>query len=93
VKSCLNLLYHDSHSWEARNHRPRGGNVEKNRLRRPPLQSPGIGYVLTGATRYGCFPVQECIAETQDWRKCQEQVSSFKKCMLEYERKKKQGLV
>lgn len=27
---------------------------------------------------------QECIAETQDWRKCQAVVSSFKECMKVY---------
>lgn len=34
------------------------------------------------------FKVQECIAETQDWRKCQNQVSEFKKCMAKYQETK-----
>ncbi|XP_037916556.1 cytochrome c oxidase assembly factor 4 homolog, mitochondrial [Hermetia illucens] len=38
--------------------------------------------------RTGCielhYKVQECIAETQDWRKCQDQVKDFKKCMETY---------
>jgi len=42
--------------------------------------------------RTGCmdlhFKVQECSAETQDWRKCQDQVSDFKKCMLKYQERK-----
>ena len=27
--------------------------------------------------------VQECIAETKDWRKCQEVVQNFRKCIEE----------
>ncbi|XP_044761888.1 cytochrome c oxidase assembly factor 4 homolog, mitochondrial [Coccinella septempunctata] len=42
--------------------------------------------------RTGCielhYKVQECIAETQDWRKCQLVVSEFRKCMQDYESKK-----
>lgn len=42
--------------------------------------------------RTGCmelhYQVQECIAESQDWRKCQEQVKRFKICMDEYQRKR-----
>lgn len=38
--------------------------------------------------RTGCielhYKVQECIAETQDWRKCQDQVQEFKACMKIY---------
>ncbi|XP_076264084.1 uncharacterized protein LOC143198626 isoform X2 [Rhynchophorus ferrugineus] len=34
------------------------------------------------------FKVQECIAESQDWRKCQNQVSEFKKCMQRYQEEK-----
>lgn len=30
------------------------------------------------------YKVQECIAETQDWRKCQEIVKEFKDCMQVY---------
>ncbi|XP_023024158.1 uncharacterized protein [Leptinotarsa decemlineata] len=30
------------------------------------------------------YKVQECIADTKDWRKCQDQVSQFKKCMARY---------
>lgn len=37
------------------------------------------------------YQVQECIAETQDWRKCQEQVKKFKVCMDEYQRKREQS--
>lgn len=34
------------------------------------------------------FKVQECIAETQDWRKCKDQVNTFRTCMEEYQRNK-----
>lgn len=38
--------------------------------------------------RTGCielhYKVQECIAETGDWRKCQETVKEFKACMQKY---------
>lgn len=27
---------------------------------------------------------QECIAEHQDWRKCQDQVKKFRECMAEH---------
>ncbi|XP_055598368.1 cytochrome c oxidase assembly factor 4 homolog, mitochondrial [Uranotaenia lowii] len=30
------------------------------------------------------YKVQECIAETGDWRKCQEVVKEFKTCMQAY---------
>lgn len=37
------------------------------------------------------YQVQECIAETQDWRKCQEQVKRFKICMDKYQRKREES--
>ncbi|XP_076177420.1 uncharacterized protein LOC143151849 [Ptiloglossa arizonensis] len=37
------------------------------------------------------YQVQECIAETQDWRKCQEQVQNFKLCMEKYQKKQEQS--
>jgi len=39
------------------------------------------------------FKVQECIAETQDWRKCQEAVGNFKKCMAKYEERRMKGII
>ncbi|XP_050311710.1 cytochrome c oxidase assembly factor 4 homolog, mitochondrial [Anthonomus grandis grandis] len=43
--------------------------------------------------RTGCmelhYKVQECIAESQDWRKCQDQVQDFKKCMKKYQDSKR----
>ncbi|XP_055920256.1 cytochrome c oxidase assembly factor 4 homolog, mitochondrial [Eupeodes corollae] len=30
------------------------------------------------------YKVQECIAETGDWRSCQDKVKEFKECMLKY---------
>ncbi|XP_032680118.1 cytochrome c oxidase assembly factor 4 homolog, mitochondrial [Odontomachus brunneus] len=30
------------------------------------------------------YQVQECIAEHQDWRKCQDQVKKFRQCMAEH---------
>ncbi|KRF98030.1 cytochrome c oxidase assembly factor 4 homolog, mitochondrial [Drosophila tropicalis] len=30
------------------------------------------------------YKVQECIAETGDWRMCQEKVKEFKACMQKY---------
>lgn len=30
------------------------------------------------------YKVQECIAETQDWRKCKNVVDNFKVCMSSY---------
>lgn len=32
------------------------------------------------------YQLQECVAETQDWRKCQEQVQQFKSCMAKYQK-------
>ncbi|XP_076244498.1 uncharacterized protein LOC143185411 [Calliopsis andreniformis] len=37
------------------------------------------------------YEVQECIAQTQDWRKCQEQVKRFKVCMDKYQRKREEA--
>lgn len=38
--------------------------------------------------RTGCielhYKVQECIAETGDWRSCQDKVKEFKACMQKY---------
>ncbi|KAK7869460.1 hypothetical protein R5R35_008177 [Gryllus longicercus] len=33
------------------------------------------------------YKVQECIAETQDWRKCQNVVKEFRHCMEEYRKR------
>ncbi|XP_077275815.1 uncharacterized protein LOC143904774 [Temnothorax americanus] len=30
------------------------------------------------------YQVQECIAEHQDWRKCQNEVKKFKECMAKH---------
>lgn len=42
--------------------------------------------------RTGCmelhFKVQECIAENQDWRKCQNEVKNFRLCMEKHNKKK-----
>ncbi|XP_053972900.1 cytochrome c oxidase assembly factor 4 homolog, mitochondrial [Hylaeus volcanicus] len=37
------------------------------------------------------YEVQECIAETQDWRKCREQVQKFKVCMEEHQKKRERA--
>ncbi|KAI4502449.1 hypothetical protein M0802_002361 [Mischocyttarus mexicanus] len=34
------------------------------------------------------YQIQECIAETRDWRKCQDHVKKFKVCMEEYNKRK-----
>ncbi|XP_062715434.1 cytochrome c oxidase assembly factor 4 homolog, mitochondrial [Aedes albopictus] len=36
------------------------------------------------------YKVQECIAETGDWRKCQDVVKEFKSCMQDYTDKQRQ---
>lgn len=36
------------------------------------------------------YAVQECIAETKDWRKCQDKVTDFKKCIEASQKKAKQ---
>ena len=33
------------------------------------------------------YAVQECIADTKDWRKCQNQVQEFRKCIEKSEQK------
>ncbi|XP_013386476.1 cytochrome c oxidase assembly factor 4 homolog, mitochondrial [Lingula anatina] len=33
--------------------------------------------------------VQDCMFDTKDWRKCQEQVKAFKACVENYEKQKK----
>jgi len=32
------------------------------------------------------YAVQECIAETRDWRACQQQVKDFRTCVEEYKK-------
>ncbi|RZF36461.1 hypothetical protein LSTR_LSTR009557 [Laodelphax striatellus] len=34
------------------------------------------------------YLVQECIAETKDWRKCQSAVQNFRECMENYQKEK-----
>uniref|UniRef100_A0A452GW45 Uncharacterized protein n=1 Tax=Gopherus agassizii TaxID=38772 RepID=A0A452GW45_9SAUR len=46
--------------------------------------------------RTGCatfhYAVQECMAEHQDWRKCQQQVQAFKDCMKEHQKQRMEEL-
>ncbi|XP_051881684.1 cytochrome c oxidase assembly factor 4 homolog, mitochondrial [Pristis pectinata] len=41
----------------------------------------------TGCTRFH-HAVQDCMAEHQDWRRCQEAVREFKRCMEEHQRER-----
>lgn len=34
------------------------------------------------------YKIQECIAETRDWRKCQDLVKEFRLCMEEHKKNK-----
>ncbi|KYN01483.1 PREDICTED: cytochrome c oxidase assembly factor 4 homolog, mitochondrial [Cyphomyrmex costatus] len=36
------------------------------------------------------YQVQECIAEHQDWRKCQNEVKKFKECMAKHTKQQEQ---
>lgn len=36
------------------------------------------------------YKVQECIAETRDWRKCQSQVKEFRACIEKHSKEIKQ---
>lgn len=46
--------------------------------------------------RTGCvdlhYKVQECIAETGDWRQCQQVVAEFKGCMQKYTNRERERL-
>ncbi|XP_035621767.1 cytochrome c oxidase assembly factor 4 homolog, mitochondrial [Oncorhynchus keta] len=48
-------------------------------------------------SRTGCgelhYAVQECMAEHQDWRKCQTQVQTFKDCMMTFQKARKEQLM
>ncbi|XP_026225638.1 cytochrome c oxidase assembly factor 4 homolog, mitochondrial [Anabas testudineus] len=48
-------------------------------------------------SRTGCaelhYAVQECMAEHQDWRACQNQVQSFKDCMMKSQNARKHQLI
>ncbi|XP_062309497.1 cytochrome c oxidase assembly factor 4 homolog, mitochondrial [Osmerus eperlanus] len=48
-------------------------------------------------SRTGCadlhYAVQECMAEHQDWRKCQIQVQTFKECMMAFQNSRKEQLM
>lgn len=39
---------------------------------------------MTFITSFYCFYPKECIAETQDWRKCKDIVTEFRQCMAAY---------
>ncbi|XP_034033318.1 cytochrome c oxidase assembly factor 4 homolog, mitochondrial [Thalassophryne amazonica] len=47
-------------------------------------------------SRTGCadlhYAVQECMAEHQDWRACQNQVQAFKNCMTSFQNARKEQL-
>ncbi|XP_019385305.1 PREDICTED: cytochrome c oxidase assembly factor 4 homolog, mitochondrial [Crocodylus porosus] len=47
-------------------------------------------------SRTGCaafhYAIQECMAEHQDWRKCQSQVQTFKECMQEHQKQRMEEL-
>lgn len=47
-------------------------------------------------SRTGCaelhYAVQECMAEHQDWRVCQKQVQTFKDCMMNFQKVRKEQL-
>ncbi|XP_061752751.1 cytochrome c oxidase assembly factor 4 homolog, mitochondrial [Nerophis ophidion] len=47
-------------------------------------------------SRTGCaelhYAVQECMAERQDWRACQDHVGAFKACMLDYQQARAEEL-
>ncbi|KAL0994832.1 hypothetical protein UPYG_G00127730 [Umbra pygmaea] len=47
-------------------------------------------------SRTGCGElhnaVQDCMAEHQDWRKCQAQVHTFKECMMTFQKTRKEKL-
>lgn len=51
----------------------------------PPVVEDPVEQMLK---RTGCielhYKVQECIAETGDWRQCQETVKEFKVCMQKF---------
>jgi len=46
--------------------------------------------VISKLRKTGClenhYAVLECIAEFKDWRKCQEQVQSFRQCIVNHEK-------
>ncbi|XP_070700074.1 cytochrome c oxidase assembly factor 4 homolog, mitochondrial [Pempheris klunzingeri] len=48
-------------------------------------------------SRTGCaelhYAVQECMAEHQDWRVCQSQVQTFKNCMMNFQKARKEQLM
>ncbi|XP_071767906.1 cytochrome c oxidase assembly factor 4 homolog, mitochondrial [Centroberyx gerrardi] len=48
-------------------------------------------------SRTGCaelhYAVQECMAEQQDWRRCQSQVQTFKDCMATFQNARKEQLM
>ncbi|CAL9685267.1 unnamed protein product [Knipowitschia caucasica] len=47
-------------------------------------------------SRTGCgdqhYAVQECMAEHQDWRLCQQHVQKFKDCMSDFQQARKEEL-
>ena len=56
----------------------------------PPAEDEEEDLVDTLLKRTGCmekhYAVQACMAETGDWRRCQEKVMEFRQCMERYHR-------
>ncbi|XP_030647970.1 cytochrome c oxidase assembly factor 4 homolog, mitochondrial [Chanos chanos] len=48
-------------------------------------------------SKTGCaelhYAVQDCMAEHQDWRKCQSPVQNFKDCMMSFQKARKEQLL
>ncbi|XP_046545298.1 cytochrome c oxidase assembly factor 4 homolog, mitochondrial-like [Haliotis rubra] len=56
-----------------------------DRSRRPSEEEEEDDPVETMLKKTGCaelhYAVQECMAETKDWRLCQDKVKAFRKCI------------
>ncbi|XP_064838540.1 cytochrome c oxidase assembly factor 4 homolog, mitochondrial [Oncorhynchus masou masou] len=68
-----------------------------DRSRRPSDDQDEEDPVDQMISRTGCgelhYAVQECMAEHQDWRKCQSQVQTFKDCMMTFQKARKEQLL
>ena len=57
----------------------------------PPAAEEEEDLVDTLLKRTGCmeqhYAVQACMAESGDWRRCQDRVTEFRRCMEDYHRR------
>ena len=68
---------------------------DRSRVAPPADDGEEEDLVDTLLRRTGCmehhYAVQACMAESGDWRRCQDRVTEFRQCMENYHRRNREG--